>query len=100
VPTSTLSIARGNNPGLQPPIDYGIDGQPGALNVDTIVTPVAGLDNDVVPRFAGIGVGTPISNQIQYPATAALKPAIAAPAFPIANITYVEILGQPDNIGF
>jgi hypothetical protein len=100
VPTSTLSIASGNNPGLQPPIDYGIDGQPGALNVDTIVTPIAGLDNDVVPRFTGIAVGTPISNQIQYPATAALKPVIAAPAFPIANITYVEVLGQPDNIGF
>ena len=98
-PTSTLAIASGKNPGLQPPIDYGIDGQPGALNVDTIVTPVAGIDNDLVPRYAGIGVGTAISNQIQYPATAATKPTIGAPAFPIANIIYVEVLGQPNNIG-
>lgn len=100
VPTSTLAIASGNNPGLQPPIDYGIDGQPGALNVDTIVTMVPGLDNDLVPRFGGIGVGTAISNQIQYPATAALKPLVAAPAMPIANISYVEVLGIPENIGF
>lgn len=100
VPTSTLAIASGNNPGLEPPIDYGKDGQTGALNVDTIVTPVAGLDNDLVPRYTGIGVGTAISNQIQYPATAALKPAIGAPSFPIANITYVEVLGVPTDIGF
>lgn len=99
-PTSTLAVASGNNPGLQPPIDYGIDGQPGALNVDTLVTMVAGLDSDLVPRYGGIGVGSPISNQIQYPATALTKPPINAPAIPIANICYIEVLGIPENIGF
>lgn len=100
VPTSTLAVASGNNPGLEPPIDYGKDGQTGALNVDTIITPVAGIDNDLVPRYTGIGVGTAVSNQVQYPATAATKPLIGAPAFPIANISYVEVLGVPGNIGF
>jgi hypothetical protein len=99
-PTSTIAVATGNNPGFDPPIDYGKDGQPGAIPVDVIITPGAGLDNDLVPRYAGIGVGSAISNQIQYPATAALKPLVGAPAFPIANIGYVEVLGVPTDIGF
>jgi hypothetical protein len=100
VATSTVSIASGNNPGLEPPIDYGKDGQAGAIAVDTIVTSVPGLDNDLVPRYTGLGVGTAISNQIQYPAIAGNKPVIGAIAFPIANIGYVEVLGVPTDIGF
>ena len=94
-------VASGNNPGLEPPIDYGKDGQTGALNVDLSINMNSALLCDLVPRYAGIGVGTVISNQIQLPAVAGTTPTSAANSYmPIANIDYVEVLGVPDNIGF
>ena len=97
----TNGVASGNNPGLEPPIDYGKDGQPGALNVDLTINVNPTLNSDLVPRFGGIGVGSNISRQIQLPAVAATTPVVNNNAyFPIANIDYVEVLGIPENIGF
>ena len=97
----TNGVASGNNPGLEPPIDYGKDGQTGALNVDLTINMNAALTCDLVPRYTGLGVGTVISNQIQLPAVAATTPTSAANSYlPIANIDYVEVLGIPENIGF
>jgi hypothetical protein len=94
-------IATGNNPGLEPPLDYGKDGQVGALNVDLQINMNAALTCDVVPGYSGLGVGGSFSNQIQLPATAATMPTVAANSYmPIANIDYVEVLGIPENIGF
>jgi len=97
----TNGVASGNNPGFEPPIDYGKDGQTGALNVDLTVNMNPTLNCDLVPRYTGVGVGTNISRQIQFPAVAATTPTVNNNAFmPIANIDYVEVLGIPDNIGF
>jgi hypothetical protein len=94
-------VASGNNPGFEPPIDYGKDGQTGALNVDLQINLNASLLCDLVPRYTGLGVGANISEQLQLPATAATTPTSAANSYmPIANIDYVEVLGIPENIGF
>jgi hypothetical protein len=71
---------------------------PGAVATNYEITPV-NLSNFVVKRNA-LPVGTNVTQQIQFAASAATIPAIADnPQFPIANINYVEILGQPNNIG-
>lgn len=96
----TSGIAAYNNPGYAPPLDYGIEGMTGALNVDTGITPSGGMLNQVVKRAGGLGVGSDVSEQIQYSATVINTPQTANNSqFPIANINYIEILGQPNDIG-
>jgi len=98
---ATLGIASWNNPAYDSPLDYGKDGMAGALNVFTDITPTGGMLNQVVNRSTGLAVGSAVTQQIQYASnTPASLPAVQNnPMFPIANINYVEILGQPDNIG-
>ena len=98
--TTTLSIAAYNNPAFEPPLDYGKDGMTGALNVDVAIDPSIGFSNQVVKRATGLGVGSNITQQVQFAANAANKPVVNNnPYFPYANVNYVEILGQPNNIG-
>jgi len=100
-PTSTLSIASFDNPAYEPPLDYGKDGMPSAINIDSDITNTLGLLNQVVNRATGLGVGSAVSQQVQYPATGVTKPIVGGNSqYPIANVNYVEILGQPNNIGF
>ena len=100
VPVTTNGVAPFNNPAYDVPLDYGKDGMPGALNVDTDITMEPGLLNQVVNRATGLGIGSAVSQQIQFPATINTTPEVDSnPEFPIANINYVEILGQPNNIG-
>lgn len=102
IPSSTTGIASFNNPGYAPPLDYGKDGITGSINVNTDITPNTsnGFLNQIVNRGSGLGIGSEISQQIQYPADITALPVINSnPQFPIANINYVEILGQPGNIG-
>ena len=97
---TTNGVAAFNNPAYDVPLDYGKDGMPGALNVDTDITLEPGLLNQVVNRATGLGIGSAVSQQIQLPATNNTTPEVNNnPEFPIANINYVEILGQPNNIG-
>lgn len=100
-PIVTIGIAPFNNPAFAPPLDYGKDGLAGSLNIETDITPFGfGLLNQVVNRATGLGVGSDVTQQIQYPADITALPQVNGnPQFPIANINYVEILGQPGNIG-
>jgi|LauGreDrversion4_2_1035121.scaffolds.fasta_scaffold06831_20 hypothetical protein len=94
-------VASGNNPAYATPLDYGKDGDGSPLNVDLSVNMNPALNCDLVPRYAGIGVGTLISRQIQLPAAAGTTPITNNnPYMCIANIDYVEVLGIPENIGF
>lgn len=100
IPSSTIGIAAANNPGFEPPLDYGKDGLTGSLNVDTQVIVTGALVNQVVNRLTGLGIGSDATQQIQMEARGLLKPEVNNNKFfPIANINYVEILGQPNNIG-
>jgi hypothetical protein len=95
----TNGVASFNNPAFEPPLDYGKDGMAGALNVATDLTPTAGFLNQIVNRGAGLAVGSNVTQQIQYPANVINTPETAIASLAIANINYVEILGQPNNIG-
>lgn len=97
-PNSTIGVAPYNNPGYPPPLDYGIDGMVGAIPVNTDVQ--INFTNQVVNRVGGIGIGTAVSQQIQIAAEFFTRPVVLNNRlFPIANINYIEILGQPNNIG-
>lgn len=101
-PVATFGLAAFNNPAYDSPLDYGKDGDTSPINVFTDITPLNGIPllNQVVNRATGLGIGTATSQQVEYPADAATVPNINDnPQFPIANINYVEILGQPNNIG-
>jgi len=101
LPVTALGVAPAPNPGFAPPLDYGKDGDPGAINIDTAIIPFPTFTNAIIDRVGGIGIGTDITQQIQYPALVASKPQVDNNHFfPIANINYIEVLGQPNNIGF
>lgn len=98
-PIATNAVAAYNNPAYELPIDYGKDGMPGAIAVDDVISWPA-MENRLVKRAGGLGVGSVTTEQVQLPADPSTKPTVDGNKwFPIANINYVEILGQPNNIG-
>lgn len=97
----TIGIASVDNPSFQPPLDYGTQANPGAINVQTDFT-CGALLNQVTNRQGGaLPSGTIATQQVQFEATGGTVPFVGGnPYFPVANINYIEILGQPTNIGF
>ena len=87
----------------QPPTDYGRAGQPGAVPV--VVTRqfpgTAVFENTYVNRPQA---GTDSAKEYSYPvdATTQINSALttASPGMPYAQVCYVEILGQPNNMQF
>jgi len=96
----SLNIKNWNNAAYQPPLDYGKEGMPGAVTIVSDITP-GGMLNQVTNRgITKVPEGADVTQQIQYVASATTVPIVNNnPCFPIANINYVEILGQPNNIG-
>jgi len=96
---ASFGVASTNNPGYAPPLEYGIDGQPGALptllTADAIVGPVqnnfttraiSGVNESqqlFFPFSANNSFGTNIENSVEYP---------------ILHVNYVEVLGSANNI--
>lgn len=100
-PVIGSDVASYDNPGYQPPLDYGKEGLNG-IGIPTFIDPLAsGFGNYIVNRGgSGLPDGSDATQQIQFPAIDLTVPIIDDnPQFPIANINYVEILGQPGNIG-
>ena len=91
-----------SNPGYEPPLDWGIEGMAGAVSVEQEFTPSAGFTNLLTNNPARLaGVGGPGTQQLQFPALLANKPIVSGIAyFPILNVSYIEVLGSPGNIGF
>jgi hypothetical protein len=95
-----VGIADTQNPGYAPPLEFGIDGQPGALN--TILTMDANsgttLQNNFTTRPTA---GATESQQLFFPYNAAgtFQGNIEAnPEFPLLHVNYVEVLGSSNNI--
>jgi hypothetical protein len=95
-----VGVAKGNNPGYAPPIDFGIDGQPAAvptiLTADAFGTPT--IQNNFTTRPAP---GVNESQQLFFPYNSGnvFNDQISdSYEYPILLVNYVEILGQPNNI--
>ena len=95
--------ANTQNPGYPPPLDYGIDGQPGIFSVITsmetasgstniqnnfVIRPTAGANESQQLFFAFTDTESFTSNMI------ALQPA----EYPLLHVNYVEVLGSANNI--
>jgi hypothetical protein len=93
-----LGIANTNNPGYAPPLDFGIDGQPGALPI-TLTADAVGttaIQNNFTTRPAA---GVNESQQVFFPFDANNQLYWADnPEFPLLHVNYVEVLGSSNNI--
>ena len=100
----TVALATANNYALNPPTDYGRNGQPGALPVT-----VSGFVNGAAPyndnfdNRAGVP-GVNESTEFSFPVDAVNQiqslNRVNSWAYPILHVNYVEIIGLPNNIGF
>jgi hypothetical protein len=95
-----IAVASESNPSLQPPLDYGKNGDTGAIPVTVSATTGGTMLNFFTNRLAyTLPDGSVTTQQIQYPASAARLPQ-ASELYCFANINYIEILGQPENMQF
>lgn len=98
---TTVSGASVDNPYFAPPIDYGTNADPATvvpINTDLNF----GILNQLTNRLGyALPIGSPVSQQIQFEASGLNVPnPDGNPFFALINVNYVEILGEPNNIGF
>jgi hypothetical protein len=96
----SLGVANGDNPAYQPPLEWGKDGQPGAVpTILTMETPGATIiTENMTTRPAP---GSDESQQLLFPfdITNQFGPSINNnQEYPLLLVNYVEIIGQPHNI--
>lgn len=96
----SLGVANGNNPGFPPPLDFGIDGQPGATaTILTMDTPgVNIIQENLTTRAVG---GVVESQQLLFPFEASSRfgnDINNSQEYPLLHVNYVEILGSSNNI--
>lgn len=97
-----LSIVDGISPsksiGSAPPFDYGLEGQPGAVIVRTISGD--GLFNNIPSGKFNLTDNKPESLELMFAVNAStqLTNLSDTVSYPILNVGYVEILGNPTNI--
>lgn len=97
----SLGVANGNNPGFPPPLDFGIDGQPGATpTILTMDTPgVNIIQENLTTRAVG---GVVESQQLLFPFEASSRFGNGinnSREYPLLHVNYVEILGSSNNVG-
>jgi len=94
-----VGVADTRNPGYAPPIEYGIDGQPGAVSVllTADAVGITSIQNNFVTRPT---VGTNESQELLFPVDGnSFGGSILDNfAYPLMLVNYVEVLGQPGNI--
>lgn len=94
-------VANGNNPGFPPPLDFGIDGQPGATaTILTMDTPgVNIIQENLTTRAVG---GVVESQQLLFPFEASSRFGNGinnSQEYPLLHVNYVEVLGSSNNVG-
>jgi len=92
-----VGIANTQNPSYSPPIEFGKDGDPGALPVVlTIDDFTATIQQNFTTRPAS---GSVESQQLLFPFNAITQFNFQESyEYPLLHVNYVEVLGQPGNI--
>lgn len=94
-----VGVADTKNPGYAPPLDYGIDGQIGAIPVLLTADAIGAtnVQNNFVTRPSA---GTNESQQLFFPVDSNNFGLSITDnfAYPLMLVNYVEVLGQPGNI--
>lgn len=95
-----IGIADVNNPSYRPPLEYGKNGDPGALAVNLTLDATSGsvIQNNFTTRPAP---GLNESQQLFFPFDQAgsFAPYIEnSYEYPLLHVNYVEILGLPNNL--
>jgi len=98
----TTSIPPNNVVALQPPSDYGKIGQPGVIaTTNRSITPSA---YEIDFQGQNLNIGTNGNNEFSYPVNAVTNLTnnlmTNQISYPILNVGYVEIQGQPENLGY
>jgi hypothetical protein len=93
-------IANNNNPSYRPPLEYGIDGDPGAIATITTMDAFNGpvVQNNFTTRPAP---SLTESQQLFFPYSddGTFLPSIQESfEYPLLHVNYVEILGLPNNL--
>lgn len=97
------NLALFNTASLKPPVDYGKDGDPGALN-----SVISFDSNQLAPAFtvntqSQYAEGVNNANELSFPVQDGLILTDVdlkdQYSYPILLVNYVEILGQPNNLG-
>lgn len=97
----TVAVTPGEFFAIQPPTDYGRDGQPGALNVTTVaqVNSVPAYD-DLFAAAATANADE--SKEFSFPVNATTNIVdtnrVNSWAYPILHVNYVEVIGNPNNM--
>jgi len=97
-----VGIVPGTESAYQPPTDYGREGQPGSVPVTTtkVFTGTNPFENSYINRPQP-GVDSSIELSFPVDATTQIGSAInnASWCYPFAIVSYVEVIGEPNNIG-
>jgi len=100
--TPTNSVALANNPGYAPPMDYGREGDTGALPT-SVTTPITTPAGRLINNTSRPGPGTNNAETFILPVDAQTRilgtEMHNTNNYPILHVNYVEILGLPNNLG-
>lgn len=95
----SIGITNVNNPSYQPPLEYGKDGDIGAVAVIlTADAPTTPIQTNFTTRPAA---GSNESQQLFWPFTSGNSFASGINRsfeYPLLHVNYIEVLGQPNNI--
>jgi hypothetical protein len=93
----SVGIANTQNPSYSPPIEFGKDGDPGAL---TVVLTADDFTSTIQQNFTTRPAsGSVESQQLLFPFSKATQFDFNGSfEYPLLHVNYVEVLGQPGNI--
>ena len=100
---TAIADAPNNVYALRPPADYGKQGQAGVIQT-TALSQTALNNYEIDYHNQKLNPGTQGNNEFSYPVNSDTDleegERTELISYPIVNVGYVEILGQPDNIGY
>ena len=96
----SVGVPNGDNPAYQPPLEFGKDGQPGAVpTILTMDTPGVGIITENLTTRPAPGNND--SKQLLFPFELSNQFGIGInnnSEYPLLLVNYVEIIGLPNNI--